>query len=538
VIAIGLLIGVIVLALQLKDKSNDSNTPAAPANPIDPETLAFIKDAIDHDTHPCDDFYQHVCGNWIDNFDLGNSSSYSYAFSGIGAKIQQQQYEILTSHFPIIGTFYDTCLDTAAIDAAQLAPFKSYFTSITQAATMEDVFKVLGQLQGDGLAKFGFVAGSVLQDIEFAAEYNFYMVPNGLTIQAPIVYSNSSYNVTTFMPMLMLDAFKAFADDSANTGVTGTDAQLKTRANSVFALEQAIANIFPDGLGTPDGLPGDATAIENLARMTSAGFQQFSGLPFAKYVEGLGLSAQQTSLVGTVYADFFPALAKVLNATSVATMQDYLRWHLTVGVMQFLESPFRDQIASPLSQFGVPDFRIAYGVRDFVMEQLYPGQFYQPNHMDQMTSTYRPSIDTMAERFQSMMAVRSRVSAASAAARQDTCMQETLTYFADFMSHEWIVADWPEANRILAEKLLVLIYDQMRARIEGATWLDPVTQQKALLKWSHIRRNVGYSSDWFGYIGLEMGDSAGANAAAINQYSTRRQLAMLHKAVNRSLFPS
>ncbi len=94
----------------------------------------------------------------------------------------------------------------------------------------------------------------------------------------------------------------------------------------------------------------------------------------------------------------------------------------------------------------------------------------------------------------------------------------------------------PESRRA-AEDLVALVKSEFRGRIEKNSWLSPTTRREALTKIDGLKVGVGYPAEWIDFTGVEIRrDDYFGNAARINEFQTRRDLARLGKPVREDAF--
>jgi len=111
--------------------------------------------------------------------------------------------------------------------------------------------------------------------------------------------------------------------------------------------------------------------------------------------------------------------------------------------------------------------------------------------------------------------------------------------FADFLSHEWVIADFPPENKNGAYHLVNLIFPQMQNRLSEVSWLDNTTRSAAMVKLANMIQNVGYDSNWIEYSGLAISShQALMNYANINLFSNQRNFATVGTAPNRAQMPT
>jgi len=223
-----------------------------------------------------------------------------------------------------------------------------------------------------------------------------------------------------------------------------------------------------------------------------------------------------------------------LQNLDLEVLRDYLRWHTMVGAMDYMSAPFQSlqqQAALNGINLGVPT-----------------PQHLRFNFKDTLPSQHPPSgdredygggggggeegVDKGGEEIAYANSLPPQT-------RNTFCFTQTLTSFADFLSHEWVVTSFPPENKAGAEALINLVYPQMGIRLQHVSWLDSVTRSQALTKWSEIVINVGYNPIWIEYTNLLISPGTSlVNFAAVNEFLTLQSLAQIGAAPNRNNMPN
>jgi putative endopeptidase len=118
-------------------------------------TFGFDTAGRDMSVRPGDNFFQHGGGFWMQNNQIPRDRSRWGAFDKLGAKAESDVRAIIdelsaktSANGTIeqkIGDFYRSYMDTAAIDAAGLAPLKAELDLIAAATTHNDIAAIFGK---------------------------------------------------------------------------------------------------------------------------------------------------------------------------------------------------------------------------------------------------------------------------------------------------------------------------------------------------------------------------------------------------------
>ncbi|MGQ3176934.1 MAG: M13 family peptidase, partial [Blastomonas fulva] len=237
---------------------------------------------------PGDDFYAYVNGKWLDSFEMPADRTRYGAFTLLAEKSEQRVRKIIdelaaTKPDPKTGAgkvaaFYNSYLDTAAIDAAGLAPAQPYLDKIKAAKTREDLAKLFGAP--------GFrspVAGFVDIDSKQTDTYIFQVTQAGLGLPDRDYYlvdSEANLKIRAgYMQYLTFLIGKAGYADPAAT------------AQTVYDLEKQIATAHWDrAVGRNRNLTYNKLTK---AEMVALG----GGFPVETFMKAIGVDGQQDFVV-------------------------------------------------------------------------------------------------------------------------------------------------------------------------------------------------------------------------------------------------
>lgn len=125
---------------------------AEPANSFDAAKAlrdTLNKDADSH-TSPCRNFYQHVCGGWLQRHSQEDS-----VFMDLEAEIDARIRKMAEDGWPIVNTWYETCMDGRTREAVGLSSLRALVNPILDAILTEtDLFTQVARLHRIGVSAF------------------------------------------------------------------------------------------------------------------------------------------------------------------------------------------------------------------------------------------------------------------------------------------------------------------------------------------------------------------------------------------------
>lgn len=101
------------------------------------EAAASMISSIDASVHPCDDFYQFSCGQFVENTQIPDDKVTMNSFSLVQDRLQLQLLTILAEEHPLnesrpfvlAKNLYQSCLNKSIIDERGLLPLKELINS-------------------------------------------------------------------------------------------------------------------------------------------------------------------------------------------------------------------------------------------------------------------------------------------------------------------------------------------------------------------------------------------------------------------------
>jgi putative endopeptidase len=322
-------------------KFQSHSTPvASPAPPpsspsLDPwaELSAQIRQNLDTTADPCQDFYQFACGGWLSQFQLpADRSRYSLSSDGISDANEQVLLNILTDpsgSWPVIGPFYDSCIDTDMIDSLGLYPLNFLLSQLGQPSN--NAAQIMAAL-GGVLHRYGIqgmFSMYVQPDPEMPDVMQIQLDQGGMGLYTPADYWDN--DVLNQYQSYITNMF-VLAGDSPSTA--------QSNAKLVLQVEMILANnsLSPTERRDPYELlhPYNATTLPK----AFGGSQAWNA-----YLTTLGLpplnSAEWVGMPFNILAPkFFTAVFQSVFTLPPQTIYTYLRWCIINDMSQYLPSSF------------------------------------------------------------------------------------------------------------------------------------------------------------------------------------------------------
>jgi len=131
------------------------------------QNKGFDISRMDNSVEACTDFFQYSNGNWLKTTEIPASESRWGTFNILGESNYSVLKEVLEtaaknkaeagSDTQLIGDFYASCMDEAAIEKAGTKPLETYFKQIERIKNANDVQRQIAMFHSMGVpALFGF----------------------------------------------------------------------------------------------------------------------------------------------------------------------------------------------------------------------------------------------------------------------------------------------------------------------------------------------------------------------------------------------
>ncbi len=301
------------------------------------QSKGFDPKNMDRTVDACMDFFQHANGTWLKNTQIPASEARWGTFNILSDNNNTMLREVLDaaakskaaagSNERLIGDFYATCIDEAAIEKAGAAPIESFLKKIDGIKTRDDVQKQIATLHEAGLpAVFGFGVGADLKDSN-AVLIN--AGQGGITLPNRDYYTNTdakSVETRTKFVEYMTNMFKLIGVDPAGAAANATTVlEMQTRL--------AKASLTPVERRNPDN---------NYNKITLAAAQELTpNFAWNAYFTERGVPMVPDMNVAP--AKFFTEVNAMLHDTSVEDWKTYLRLMVVNAAAPSLSKTFVDE---------------------------------------------------------------------------------------------------------------------------------------------------------------------------------------------------
>ena len=301
------------------------------------QSSGFDVSRMDRTTDACVDFYQFANGSWLRSTKIPAEYPSWNSFTIVYENNQNILKKVVedaakTANAPkgsdtqLVGDYYSSCMDEAAIEKAGISPLAPYLAKIAKLETRTDLQRELAELHNLG----------------FGGLFRFYIGPDDKNSS---VYLASAYQGGFGLPTR--DYW--FKDDAKSVE---TRAKYKEFVTKVFELAGDDAKAAAENMETVTAIQkrfaGAARSPVEL-RDSEKNYNKRSLADLAKltpnfswnnYLKARGVQKAEEVNIGQ--PEYFQELNKMLVEVPVAQWKTYLRWVVISGSTGSLTKAFRD----------------------------------------------------------------------------------------------------------------------------------------------------------------------------------------------------
>jgi putative endopeptidase len=292
---------------------------------------------MNRSANACTDFNQFANGGWL----ARDTIPAAYPASGVGRDMSDRNELVVRSvlddamrrapSLPAssterkLGTFYGTCMDSAAAEREGVSPVKPVLARIDAVDSRASLLARIAEMQKTGGdVAFGFGPDADLHD---AAHYTAFFAQGGLGLPDRDYYTNTGAEADSIRREYLAHIAKLFVLSGAKAGQASADAK------KIMALETELAkaSLTQVALREPANID-HPMALAELAKVAPA-------IDWTAYLREAGVTVPVTRVI-VMEPAFFTRLSALVQTTPLADWRAYLRYHALAQASPWLSTPF------------------------------------------------------------------------------------------------------------------------------------------------------------------------------------------------------
>ncbi len=301
------------------------------------QNKGFDLTRMDNSAEACTDFFQYANGTWLKNTEIPAAYSRWGSFNVLAENNRDILKKVVDeaakmkakkgSDTQLIGDFYSSCMNEAAIEKAGAKPLNPYFKQIDKIKTKQDLLHQIAMMHNMGIpALFGFYGGSDLKNSSMVIAN---ATQGGLSLPNREYYTKDdakSVEIREKFVEYMTNMFQLLGDSPAEAAAN---------AKTVMDIQMQLArnSLAPVDLRNPDNRYNKMSLMEAQEISPNISWKTYMMTRVVPSVSEINIGQPK----------FFKTVHQMLDYTPINDWKTYLRWMLINDAAPNLSKKFETE---------------------------------------------------------------------------------------------------------------------------------------------------------------------------------------------------
>lgn len=428
---------------------------------------------FDTSIRPQDDFYHYAIGGWLKSNPIPEDESYWGSFTilrlennkrlkGLLEDLQQRNTSELPNNFQKLKLYFESAIDAEKVENSGISGIQPALKKIQSVRAHEDLPEILGWMHQRDITPFWKLVFDL--DDKNSEKYALRLWQAGLGMP------DREYYLKTDERMALAQAgYKTFIRTNLGLLKNSSPTETVKLTEDIYNLEQQIAEASWSAVECRD-----VDALYNPHSVKE--LAEKSTFDLRKYFQTMGLG--HDNIIIESQPNFFERIYKIIEATDIELIKEYLSVHLLIATSSTLTQEF---VQARFAFYG----KIITGT-----EKMLP--------------------------------------------RWRRVLQNMNLYLEEPLGEIYVTKYFSKEAKAAVEEMAENIFTAFKNRLEKLQWMGEETKKAAFLKLSSFKRKLGYPEKFRDFSTLTLGENYTENFLAAANFDFQYKINKLAQPVDKA----